>query len=196
MKTFQQYLTEAKRTYSFKIKVAGDLPEGFKENLEGLMDKYGLVKLSGPKRTPISEIVADFPHIKNQSVNIFEVEIQYPTTASVLQDYIANVMRIAGKDVIVRDPQEPVDMIFNPDGKYGPLLEKDYDDSKEAQKSVGATRTMNLLKELETERKDRVVKEQPVDKEHKHMDMKEKASKSPVGSSTVTKFDPRKGMPK
>lgn len=196
MKTFTQYLTEAKKTYSFKIKVAGDLPEGFKENLEGLMDKYGLVKLSGPKRTPISEIVADFPHVKNQSVNIFEVEVHYPTTASVLQDYIANVLRMTGKNIVVRDPQEPVDVVFNKDGKYSPILEKDYEEGSEAQKSVGAARTMSLLKELETERKDRVVKEQPVDKNHKHMELEEKASKSPVGSGTVKKFDPRKGMPK
>lgn len=196
MKTFTQYLTEAKKTYSFKIKVAGDLPEGFKENLEGVMDKYGLIKMTGPKRTPISEIVADFPHVKNQSVNIFEVEVQYPTTASVLQDYIANIMRVSGRDLIVRDPQEPVDLVYNKEGQYGPILEKDYEEDKEAQKTVGSARTMSLLKELETERKDRVVKEQPVDKEHKHMDIEEKTSKSPVGSSTVKKFDPRKGMPK
>jgi hypothetical protein len=34
MKTFKEYLTESKKVYNFKIKVAGDLPEDFEKNLK------------------------------------------------------------------------------------------------------------------------------------------------------------------
>ena len=33
MKTFKEYLVENKKIYSFKIKVAGDVPEKFQEAL-------------------------------------------------------------------------------------------------------------------------------------------------------------------
>ena len=34
MKTFKEYLAEGKKSYSFKIKVAGELPEDFQSNLK------------------------------------------------------------------------------------------------------------------------------------------------------------------
>ena len=39
MKTFKEYLAESKKLYSFKIKIAGDLPEGFKENLKDRLEQ-------------------------------------------------------------------------------------------------------------------------------------------------------------
>jgi len=38
MKTFKEYLTESKKVYSFKIKVAGEVPEKFEENLKSRLD--------------------------------------------------------------------------------------------------------------------------------------------------------------
>ena len=40
MKSFEQYLTESKKTYKFKIRVAGEVPEGFANTLEGALQKY------------------------------------------------------------------------------------------------------------------------------------------------------------
>jgi len=34
MRKFVEYLTEAQKTYKFKVRVAGDLPEGFADKLE------------------------------------------------------------------------------------------------------------------------------------------------------------------
>ena len=34
MKTFKEYLAESKKVYSFKVKVAGELPEKFQETLK------------------------------------------------------------------------------------------------------------------------------------------------------------------
>jgi hypothetical protein len=38
MKTFKEYLVENKKIYSFKIKVAGDVPEKFQEALKSRLD--------------------------------------------------------------------------------------------------------------------------------------------------------------
>ena len=46
MKKFAEYLTESKKTYKFKVRVAGDLPEGFEDRLESSMTKYDIVGIS------------------------------------------------------------------------------------------------------------------------------------------------------
>ena len=38
MKTFKEYLTEAQKTYMVRIKVAGELPEGFESKLKSYME--------------------------------------------------------------------------------------------------------------------------------------------------------------
>ena len=37
MKTFTQILTESKKTYQFKIGLAGEMPEGFQDKLETVL---------------------------------------------------------------------------------------------------------------------------------------------------------------
>ena len=53
MKSFVEYLTESEKTYTFKISVAGDLPENFENTLEGMLSKYALKNLTSGKRTPV-----------------------------------------------------------------------------------------------------------------------------------------------
>ena len=64
MKSFEQYLTESKKTYKFKIRVAGEVPEGFANTLEGALQKYDVKNLSAGKTTPITEKPLDFPRPK------------------------------------------------------------------------------------------------------------------------------------
>ena len=53
MKSFNEYLTESKKTYKFKIKAAGELPEGFEDKMERALNKYEVVKFSKGSTTPI-----------------------------------------------------------------------------------------------------------------------------------------------
>ena len=39
MKTLKDYLSESKKAYSFKIKVAGELPENFQDTLKKSLEK-------------------------------------------------------------------------------------------------------------------------------------------------------------
>jgi len=81
MKTFKEYLTESKKVYDFRIKVAGELPESFQENLKASLGRCGVSKLEKVATTPIQANPLDFPNHPNSEVSIFEVVCDYPVTA-------------------------------------------------------------------------------------------------------------------
>ena len=45
MSTFKDYLTESAKSYDYKIKVAGELEEGFANKLESALAKFEVAKL-------------------------------------------------------------------------------------------------------------------------------------------------------
>lgn len=81
MKSFREYLTESKKVYNFKIKVAGDLPEKFQEDLKTRLGRCGVITLEKVGTTPIQKVPLDFPNHENMEVTIFEVVCEYPVTA-------------------------------------------------------------------------------------------------------------------
>ena len=192
-KTFVEHLNEAKKNYSFKVGVAGELPEGYADHLESILQKFKVENMSSGKRTPITERPLDFPQLQNTHVHYYDVELGYPTTPQVLQQYIAQACSIHESHVIVRDPNAPQEQ-YQEDGVEG---ESEYNKvytanlgsemegaDSDAQKQVAGNRTMDLLKELEKTRAERENKQVPdgiSDKEQKH-DMGEPGKTSPVGS--------------
>jgi len=104
MKTFKEYLFESKKTYSFKIKVAGDLPESFQDNLKTSLDRCGVMKLSKIGSSPIQALPLDFPTKKNCEVHVFEVICEYPITAPEIAEDVKSIgidddcFRVRGSD--------------------------------------------------------------------------------------------------
>ena len=88
MRSFTQLLTESKKTYQFKIGVAGPLPEGFEDRMETSLKKFKVSNMTSGKKTPIQERPLDFPQLQNMEVTYFETELEYPTTSQVLQEYV------------------------------------------------------------------------------------------------------------
>jgi hypothetical protein len=156
MRSFTQLLTESKKTYEFKIGVAGPLPEGFEDTLETILKKYGANNLTSGKKTPIQERPLDFPQLQNMEVTFFELAVEYPTTTQVLQEYIGKCCGIDQAYIIVRnagDPREEYQETKD-DAPYEAMLTKEDMDGESAQDSVAGNRIMSLLKELETVRKE------------------------------------------
>jgi hypothetical protein len=85
MKTFQQYLVENERTYDYRIKVVGDTPEGFWNELEKKLAQFDIVKMTKPRSTPVMTTLKDFPEHKNQSVAMADVSFRYPAIEPQLQ---------------------------------------------------------------------------------------------------------------
>lgn len=81
MKTFKEYLAESKKVYSFKIKVAGELPEKFQEDLKTRLEVCKVITFEKVAKTPIQKSPLDFPTESNSEVHVFEVVCEYPITS-------------------------------------------------------------------------------------------------------------------
>lgn len=157
MRSFKELLTESKKTYKFKIGIAGSLPEGCVDTIETSLKKFSIANMSSGKKTPIQERPLDFPQLQNMEVTYFETELEYPTTSQVLQEYLGKCCGIDQSYIIVRNMNDPREEYqeMKDDAPYETFLTKEDMGGESAQKSVGNNRVMDLLKELETARKER-----------------------------------------
>lgn len=161
LKTFVDYLFESVETkkYSFKVKIAGDLPENCEDVMENALKKYDVAKFSKTKTTPIQSKLQDFPALENTQVTIFEVELNYPTTSHVLTNYISEHTGITTERIRVRSPQEDAEAELNvehleEEGDGKSLLTQDYQ-KENHQDIVGDKKVASLLKELTKDRKEK-----------------------------------------
>jgi hypothetical protein len=133
-KTFTQYLTESKQTYSYKIKVAGGCDAECVKHMEEKLARYDIIKMTEPKTTPVMEDPLDFPGVKNMEVCMFEVELNYPASADELYQMLEQCTQ-KPKSQIKVVTKHFADSWENNEGsepEEGPLLEKDYDTCPEA----------------------------------------------------------------
>jgi len=156
MRSFKDILTESKKTYEFKIGVAGPLPEGFVDSMETSLKKFNVSNMTSGKKTPIQERPLDFPQLQNMEVTYFEVAVEYPTTSQVLQEYVGKCCGIDQTHIIVRNANDPREEYQDTkdDAPYESMLTKEDMGGESAQDSVAGNRVMSLLKELETARKE------------------------------------------
>jgi hypothetical protein len=187
MKTFKEYLAESKKTYSFKVKVAGELPEKFQENLKTHLDRCKVVTLEKISTTPIQKNPVDFPEMENKEVSIFEVVCEYPITAPEISATVKsmgideNCFRVRGSgepsevEQLLADNKPSGESLLN-DSQYkdeGKINHKDY---------FGDDFNKGFLKDLSKAAKDR--KKEGVQTEYKLPKAKtDKAgAKSAIGS--------------
>jgi len=157
MKSFAEILQESKKAYSFNIGIAGELPEGIADRLESVLKKFNVISFTTGKKTPIQKRPLDFPQLENTEVTFYETSVEYPTTTQVLQTYLGNCCNIPQSHIIVRNPGDPREAYQEEgsDEPYDVLLSQEDLGGESSQQEVGDNRTMDLLKELETARKER-----------------------------------------
>jgi len=123
MKSFKDYLFESKKTYSFKVKIAGDVTNEEETKLKSLLEKYQIVEFSKSTKTPVQALPLDFPRLSNTEVNIWDITLDYPVTSHELINYLGNGLRINEQRIVVRNPNEPSEEYQSPGKTYdGPLL--------------------------------------------------------------------------
>lgn len=157
MTTLEKFLFESKKTYKFKIRAAGELPEGFEDKLETALNKYQIVNFSKGKRSPITERPLDFPQLQNCEVTTYDAEVSYPTTNHVLESYLSLELNFPDTHLSVHTDSEPLELeqtIDKNEKDYTTLLTKEELGGESAQDKVGSNRVMDLLKELEQARKE------------------------------------------
>jgi hypothetical protein len=80
MKSFKEYLTEAAKTFDYRIKILGDTDAKFMNGLEDKLKQFDVISMSDPKRTPVQKTLPDFPEHQNDSMTIIDVKFNYPAT--------------------------------------------------------------------------------------------------------------------
>ena len=155
MKSFTEYLTESKKVYEFKIKIAGDVPKDAAGVIKAALQQYHVESCDQGQRTPIQERHSEFPHHQNCSMTVFSVSTSYPVTSLLVRNALSEALNMTQASIIVRTlKEEEEERINNANAaKSGEaLLGKDYEASNN-QKLVGEKHTMSLLKELNKEKK-------------------------------------------
>lgn len=87
MKPLAKYLAESERTYQYRIKVVGDVPDGFWKEFERKLSQFDVVKMGSAKTTPIRKQIPDFPGVENQPLTICDVEFRYPAVEPQIKQF-------------------------------------------------------------------------------------------------------------
>lgn len=157
MKTFRDYLTESKKAYSFKVKVAGEIPEGFEDTLKKSLHKYEVVTLE-KMAVPVEETPVDFSQYGGKEITTYNLVVSYPITAPEIAAHLKS-MSISEECFRVRGSMEPSEydqkMIEN---EAGALLDDPFYKNEEAVKPkdyFGDDFNKDFLKTLAKEAKER-----------------------------------------
>jgi hypothetical protein len=196
MKSFKEYLTESKKTYDFKVKVAGECPDECASKIKEALSIYDCANVSAGARTPIQETHYDFPEHKNIEVTVFDVSLNYPTTSPQIRSVIANKLDVTESCVIVRNPQEEAETVLNHanDNKEGSILDKPLEEV-DGQKLVGDKHVTSFLKELSKTKttgeqvkgtNDKILAKKAPSEKSVKVKTEKAGSTSPVGSRKVT----------
>jgi hypothetical protein len=205
MSTFTQYLTEAAKSYDYKIKIAGEPKDIDKNRLETALGKFEVTSMSAGKKTPIQALPLDFPALSNEAVTIFDVTTAYPVTPTALKEYLADYMRIAPSMIVVRKPGEPTEEYQDDIEKASKseyankLMDIEMKDSPKVNKDefTGDKYNMSLMRELLKTKTDRQeithAEEDPANKDDKKLqDREDKPAPSPFTKPTNPHPDPKR----
>ena len=196
MRSFKEHLTESKRTFDFKVKIAGDVSAENEKMLETLLQKFQVASFKKAGKTPIQSVPLDFPLIKHAEVNIYEVSLDYPTTQWELHEYLSTNLRIGRDQIVVRNPFEPTEEYQAPKQAHEGTLLQDPDfkeaPSVDSKKYYGTEYNLSFVKALnDTIKAQRKEQGQQIPEEKAvqyNTDSKENTT-SPIQQSD---YDPRK----
>jgi hypothetical protein len=107
MKNFKDYLSESKKQFDFRVKVAGTFTTEQEVAMKTLLNKFAMSGFKKTATTPIQALPLDFPQVKNCEVNIYEVSLDYPTTQQELTEYLTTELGVNKQNLVVRRPGEP-----------------------------------------------------------------------------------------
>jgi hypothetical protein len=162
MKSLKEFITESKKTYSFRIKVAGDIPESFEEKLHASLQRYGCQGVKKVGSSPIQKQVKDFPDLENTEVTVFENTCDYPVTPQEISVAIKNNLAMEYSHFRVRNVNDPYEAqessaTDEPSGK-SVLNDPNYKDVEKvnAKDYFGDDFNKSFLKDLTKASKERV----------------------------------------
>ena len=110
-KTFKEYITESfSKTFSYRIKLAGDYGASDATFIENILGKYGVQSVSSFNRTPIQEEPLDFKYRNIRypvEVSSCDVTLQYPINERLLEVWVAVHLGISPENVLIQPTEGP-----------------------------------------------------------------------------------------
>lgn len=162
MKSLKEYLTESAKTYNFRIKVAGEIPEGFEERVHASLQKYGCEGVKKVANTPIQKQVKDFPELENVEVSVFENTCTYPVTPQEISMAIKSNVGLDFSHFRVRNVNDPYELdqmtaMDEPSGE-SKLNDPQYKDAEKVKSKdyFGDDFNRSFLKDLQKASKERM----------------------------------------
>ena len=154
MKSFKEYLTESKKIYEFKVKIAADCPKDTVTKIKAALGEFHVSSVSAGKSVPIQERHSEFPEHKNINMTVFDVTTDYPATNKQIQDKLAAVLSLAHTSVKVKNLEEEKEDEINHqhDRRTGKALVGTVQDPSDNSHLVGEKYMMDFLKELNQEK--------------------------------------------
>lgn len=196
MKKLNQYLTETKKVYPFRLKFAINIDNNALEQLESILQKYDVVSVSKATKTILQKHPLDFATIPPCEIFIVDVVLDYPVTAHDLSQYIQSYFGVSAKHLVVRDPNHPEE-VHNDECQNEKDTDKDAESLLDSEYKVesnepsyGDAYNEAMLANIEAARKEREFSPLNYDKDpssevehdsHAFTKMPE-GSKSPIGS--------------
>jgi hypothetical protein len=153
MKSFKEYLTESKKVYEFKVKIAGECPKDCQAQIKGALAEFHVASVSAARRTPIQERHNEFPEHKNISMTIFDVTLNYPANSMQVRERVASGLGMAQANVKVKTLGEEAEHVINhqhDERTHEAIVGTDYEPSDNSS-MYGEKYNMNFLKELNKE---------------------------------------------
>ena len=196
MKNFKDYLTESKKQYPFRIKVAGEFNKEQETALKSLLEKYTISNFKKVTTTPVQHLPLDFPQLKNCEVHIYEVLLDYPSTQFELTEYISSGLAVNKQNLVVRRPGEPYeeyqhqenatkqDALLN-DSDYKEAGNPQFEDYFGDKYNTGFVKELNNLLKLERKARGETI---PTEGDAKYNTDSDANVKSPIQQAA----DPRK----
>jgi hypothetical protein len=109
MKSFTEYLTESKKTYTFRIKLAKEISGDDVTRIENHLAKYDVQKVSAPTKLMLQSVPYDFPQLRGYEIFVIEFETNLPASAYQIQTEIQTLLGISDGFMKVRSDQEPLE---------------------------------------------------------------------------------------
>jgi hypothetical protein len=154
MKSFKEYLTESKKIYEFKVKIAGECPKDCQAQIKAALAEFHVASVSAARRTPINPHYADFPDHKNIRMTIFDVTTDYPANSMQVRERVASGLGMAQANVKVKTIGEEHEYEINHahDERTGEaIIGTDYEPSTNGH-LYGEKYNLSFLKELGKEK--------------------------------------------
>lgn len=170
----QQYIIDAERTYSYRIKTVCELGDDAMDRLERVLMKHCPVDIKRPRKTMLQKHPLDFATVDAAEVWIVDVELGIPASTYVLHEELCKAMGVNGDHLIVRGSNDPneiesdaivakQEMDEEADGKNmdqtALLLDPEYENGEDPQELAGDGYTKKFLSYLR-----QVSKEKPTQK--------------------------------